>query len=759
MSTLVIVESPAKAKKIASLLGAGYVVKASLGHVRDLPASKAELPAKYRNEPWANLGVNPETFAPVYVVPSKKAATVRDLKAAAARADRILFASDADREGEAISWHLSRLLGVKDPQRMTFTEITKAALTRAVAQPRPLDLQLVAAQEARRVIDRLVGWEVSPLLWNSVGRGLSAGRVQSAALMLLAARELARLRFVPAAYWLIRADAQTAPPFAATVTAVKSREFPEGKALAKASDFTPDGALKPGADVLQLSAEQAAALAAHLDGRTATVTDIEQSEVRVRPPPPFITSTLQQAAGRVGLGAKAAMDTAQRLYEGGHITYHRTDSPALSDEALDAARAEAVRLFGKDAVPDRPRQYATRSANAQEAHEAIRPAGHGPWRTPDSGGPNSAGLSGQDAALYRLIYQRTVASQMHDALYDKTGVTLHCGAATLAASGRVLTQAGFTALTGADTGGEDAADPALPPLTLGQTFPLKARKPEEKKTSAPTRYSEATLVKAMEQAGIGRPSTYAQTVNTLHLRGYAVGVGKHLAVTATGLLVVAYLSRHLPDVLERTFTATMEAGLDEIAGGQITRVAYLTRFWTNGLAPAVQGARREAPVLALPHLPGASLIAGLQGPRLRLALPDSAPKEVPWPPNALPGEITPDDLPALLDGTFRGGTSQGVTGAGQSKQAEFGSAGTAAQPQKRARRASKGAASPRGASTARRTSKTAKAGASAAQTNAAKTKISTAATAKANTAKAATGKSTSRSSSAEAAAVKRRDKK
>jgi DNA topoisomerase-1 len=745
VSILVIVESPAKAKKIASLLGAGYVVKASLGHVRDLPATKAELPAKYRNEPWANLGVNPETFAPIYVVPSKKAATVRDLKAAAARADRVLFASDADREGEAISWHLSRLLGVQDPQRMTFTEITGAALKRAVAQPRPLDLQLVAAQEARRVIDRLVGWEVSPLLWNSVGRGLSAGRVQSAALMLLAARELARLRFVPAAYWLIRADAQTSPPFVATVTAVKSREFPDGKALAKASDFTPDGALKPGVDVLQLSTQQAAALAAHLDGRTATVTDIEQTEVRVRPAPPFITSTLQQAAGRVGLGAKAAMDTAQRLYEGGHITYHRTDSPALSDEALDAARAEAVRLFGAAAVPDRPRQYATRSANAQEAHEAIRPAGHGPWRTPDS-----SGLTGQDAALYRLIYGRTVASQMHDALYDKTTVTLHCGAATLAASGRVLTQAGFTALTGADTVGEDAAaDPALPALTVGQTFPLKARKPEEKKTSAPTRYSEATLVKAMEQAGIGRPSTYAQTVNTLHLRGYAVAVGKHLAVTATGLLVVAYLSRHLPDVLERTFTATMEAGLDEIAGGQITRVAYLTRFWTNGLAPAVQGARREAPVLALPHLPGASLIAGLQGPRLRVVSPESAPKEVPWPPHALPGEVTLDDLPALLAGTFTAST-----GAGQVRQA-----GTDATfvPQKRARRASTGKAYSKPSAASKGKTRTAKAGASGAGASAATPKPS-----KAKNSGSKTGTAKTRSGSAEAGAaagtVKRRAK-
>lgn len=634
-----IVESPAKAKKIAGYLGSGYVVRASLGHVRDLPSSKGEIPEKYRQEAWANLGVNPENFQPIYVVPSKKSQTVRELKAAAKQADRILFASDADREGEAIAWHLSRLLGVKEPERMTFTEITKPALQKAAAQTRPLNLQLVAAQEARRVIDRLVGYTVSPLLWNSVGSGLSAGRVQSAALMLLAERDLARMRFVPSSYWLVRADAQTKPKFMATVIAVRSREHPEGKPLAKASDFTSDGKLKGGVNVLQLTAEQANALAAHLDNRPATVMDVEKSEVRVRPAPPFTTSTLQQAAGRIGLGAKAAMDAAQRLYEGGYITYHRTDSPALSDEALEAARQEAVRLFGPDAVPARPRQYATRNANAQEAHEAIRPAGTA-WRTPES-----VGLDGVDGALYRMVYERTVASQMHDALYEKTQVTLVCGAATLTAMGRVLLVAGHTALFAQEK--EEESDQRLPPLSVGQTFPLKARKPEEKKTSAPTRYSEATLVQAMEKAGIGRPSTYAQTLATLQNRGYTVLMGKHLAVTATGLLVTAYLGRHLPDVLAREFTATMEAGLDEIAQGGTTRIAYLTRFWTQGLALGIQGARREAPELALPHLPGVFLHAGIQGPGLtvegrRFKLPEGV----------IPAELTPDDVQAVVLGAW-----------------------------------------------------------------------------------------------------------
>lgn len=639
MSTLVIVESPAKAKKIAGYLGSGYVVRASLGHVRDLPSTKGEIPEKYRQEAWANLGVNPETFQPIYVVPSKKSQTVRELKAAAKQADRVLFASDADREGEAIAWHLSRLLGVKEPERMTFTEITKPALQKALGSTRPLNLQLVAAQEARRVIDRLVGYTVSPLLWNSVGSGLSAGRVQSAALMLLSERELARMRFVPSSYWLIRADAQTKPSFMATVVAVRSREHPEGKELAKGSDFTPDGKLKANVDVLQLTTEQAEALAKHLDGRTATVMDVEKSEVRVRPAPPFTTSTLQQAAGRIGLGAKAAMDAAQRLYEGGYITYHRTDSPALSDEALDAARQEAVRLFGPKAVPEKPRQYATRNANAQEAHEAIRPAGT-TWRAPDT-----VDLQGTDAALYRMVYERTVASQMHDAVYEKTQVSLQCGAATLTATGRVLLVPGHTALFAQDK--EDETEQRLPPLSEGQTFPLKARKPEEKKTSAPTRYSEATLVQAMEKAGIGRPSTYAQTLATLQNRGYTVLMGKHLGVTATGLLVTAYLGRHLPDVLAREFTATMEAGLDEIAQGGTTRLAYLTRFWTQGLAVGIQGARRQAPELALPHLPGVSLHAGLQGPGLIVAG-----QRVKLPDGAIPAELTLEDVQAVQQGTW-----------------------------------------------------------------------------------------------------------
>ncbi|MFC6662478.1 DNA topoisomerase [Deinococcus multiflagellatus] len=297
MATLVIVESPAKARKIAGYLGGGYVVRASLGHVRDLPSTKADIPERYRAEPWATLGVNPETFSPIYVVPASKRATVKELQGLAAKADRILFASDMDREGEAISYHLSRLLKVDDPVRMVFTEITKDALQKALQSTRPLDLRLVAAQEARRVIDRLVGYRVSPLLWTSVGGKLSAGRVQSAALMLLAQREMARMRFRPATFWVIRADGLTRPKFTAIVTHVRSQDHPAGLPIAKASDYTQDGELKEGAQVLEMTDEQAQALSTYLDGKDAAVTRVEVSETRSRPAPPFITSTLQQAGG------------------------------------------------------------------------------------------------------------------------------------------------------------------------------------------------------------------------------------------------------------------------------------------------------------------------------------------------------------------------------------------------------------------------------------------------------------------------------
>ncbi|MFC4427097.1 type I DNA topoisomerase [Deinococcus navajonensis] len=660
MATLVIVESPAKAKKIAGFLGQGYIVRASLGHVRDLPGTKEEVPERYRHEPWATLGVNPQTFSPIYVVPPAKRRTVQELQQLARQADAVLFASDMDREGEAISYHLSRLLKVEQPVRMVFTEITKEALQHALRHTRPLDLRLVAAQEARRVIDRLVGYRVSPLLWNSVGGRLSAGRVQSAALMLLARRELARMAFRPATFWVIRAEARTRPKFTATVTHVRSREHPEGLPVAKASDYTQDGVLRDGVHVQVMTDEQAHALSAYLDGKEATVAAVEFSETRSRPAPPLTTSTLQQAGGRLKLSAKRVMELAQALYEGGYITYMRTDSPALSDEALEEARREATRLFGTGAVPAQPRQYATRNKNAQEAHEAIRPAGIS-WRPPEA-----VDLRGDELAVYTLIYQRTVASQMHHAVFDKTVVTLSCGAVTLSAQGRVLRDPGHLQLLK----DEDAApeDQILPPLREGQRVPLQARPPEGKRTSPPTRYTEATLVQAMEKAGIGRPSTYAQTISTLQTRDYARLTGRHLTVTGIGLLVTAYLERHVPQVLQHGFTATMESGLDDVAAGQISRVSYLTRFWTEGLAPTIGRASREAPSVALPHLDGVLLRATPAGPQLV-----RAGQSVLLPPEAMPADLSSTDLDALFQGTWA------------SRPARSGGPGTSPSPSRAAR--------------------------------------------------------------------------
>ena len=681
MSTLVIVESPAKAKKIAGYLGAGYAVQASLGHVRDLPGSKSEIPERYRAEPWANLGVDPATFHPIYVVPDSKSRTVANLKALAGKADRVILASDDDREGESISWHLAQLLKLKNPQRMVFHEITREALQKSLKALRPIDLQLVAAQEARRVIDRLVGYRVSRLLWNTVGGKLSAGRVQSAALMLLAQRELARMRFVPATFWLIRAEVGSTPPFLATVTHLKTKDRPDGQPIAKASDFTPDGTLKEGVDVLLMGDDQAQALSRYLDGRLATVTDVALSETRSKPAPPFITSTLQQAGSRLRFGAKQTMDLAQKLYEGGFITYMRTDSPALSDEALTEARREAVRLFGPGAVPTQPRQYATRSKNAQEAHEAIRPAGT-TWQP-----PQTVTLTGDELSLYTLIYQRTVASQMHDAVYDKTVVTLQAGAATLSAQGRILRSAGHTQLL-RDDDDREQDNQTLPGLNVGEAYPLTARPPEGKKTSPPIRYSEATLVQAMERAGIGRPSTYAQTLNTLHTRGYTQATGRHLAVTATGLLVTTYLSRQVPEVIGREFTATMETGLDDIAAGSISRVEYLTRFWTQGLEPAIERARAEPPTLVLPHLQDITLLSSRGGPLLQRAgqralLPDGL----------IPADLTEENVGTILAGQWK-----------PSRQASHQTSGVATDTKKRQKtssrttarkRATSGTASPR----------------------------------------------------------------
>jgi DNA topoisomerase-1 len=519
------------------------------------------------------------------------------------------------------------------------------------------------------------------------------------------------MRFTSATFWSIRVDVLTRPKFTAAVTHVRSSEHPQGRPIARAGDYTQDGVLKGGVQVLEMTDEQARALSAYLDGREATVTSVEVTETRSRPAPPFITSTLQQAGGRLNLSAKAVMDAAQRLYEGGFITYMRTDSPALSDEALSEARREATRLYGPAAVPPQPRQYANRNRNAQEAHEAIRPAGT-TWRAPDQ-----VGLSGADLEVYTLIYQRTVASQMTDAVFDRTAVTLTCGAATLGSQGRVLKEPGFLQLLQEEAGEQEdqrlprlqpgqrvslkarppegkktsaptrftqeeageQEDQRLPRLQPGQRVSLKARPPEGKKTSAPTRFTEATLVQAMEKAGIGRPSTYAQTLATLQTREYVRLTGRHLAVTAVGLLVATYLARQVPEVMQNDFTATMEAGLDDVAAGETTRVAYLTRFWTEGLSQTIRRASRDAPSLPLPQLEGTRLRATGSGPHLV-----RGGQSMPLPPAVIPADLDGAQADAIMQGTW---TAQKIRPA---RARPAGEGGTT-----RKRRAAGGAARPR----------------------------------------------------------------
>ncbi|ADV66065.1 type I DNA topoisomerase [Deinococcus maricopensis] len=635
MSTLVIVESPSKAKKIQAYLGAGYTVRASLGHIRDLPASKADIPARYAAEPWARLGIHvQDSFRPLYVISRGKAKVVRELRELARGANRVLLATDPDREGEAIAWHLMVALGLKGSvERMTFHEITREAIQAAARATRPLDYALVGAQEARRTLDRLVGYGVSPTLWTAVGPKLSAGRVQSAALAALAAREHARMAFVPADYWRVTARVGAGRPFTAVVLSVN------GQRLATPKDFDA-GTGQLAADALLMTPEQADRLVAFLRARDATVTGVERAPYTSRPPAPFTTSTLQQEASKaLKFSPKHSMDVAQRLYENGFITYMRTDSPALSDEALQAAREAATALFSEGSVPARPRTYAARGANAQEAHEAIRPAGRS-FRAPDD-----TPLTGDERALYDLIYRRTVASQMTDLTGTRTVMHLKVGAVALGATGRVVHDPGFTRLYQDASEGDGDETQALPDAEVGAVLPVRDAAAEERKTPAPGRFTEASLVRALERAGVGRPSTYASILSTLDARGYTRVVRRQLTVTWVGLLVSAYLAGSFADLVDAGFTASMEADLDRIAGGALTREAYLTRFWSEGLAGTIGRAGRAAPVLTVPRVPGATVTVQDGTPLLRLHG-----RSAPLPADLVPDDLTPDVAEQVLNG-------------------------------------------------------------------------------------------------------------
>ena len=591
---LVIVESPAKARTIAGYLGKDYVVESSIGHIRDMPDKAAEIPAKYRNEAWARLGVNVDAdFEPLYVVNSDKRQQVSKLKNLLKDADELLLATDEDREGEAIAWHLLEELKPKVPaRRMVFHEITPEAIAQAVAHPREMDDGLVEAYQTRRVLDRLYGYEVSPVLWKKVMPQLSAGRVQSVAVRLVVDKERERIAFRAARYWdleAVFAKVQTGDPdvssFPAALVSVDGRRVAQGR------DFSSTGELRTSqarteedsAALLHLDGEAAAALADRLSDADFSVRSVERKPYRRSPYAPFRTTTLQQEASRkLGFSAKYAMSVAQRLYENGYITYMRTDSITLSQTAITAARTQARELYGAEYVPDSPRVYTSKVKSAQEAHEAIRPAGDS-FRT-----PARTGLSGDEFRLYELVWKRTVASQMKDATGESVSVRVAGRSSSgedveFGASGKIINFYGFLKayVEGSDDPNAELDDNQrrLPPLAEAEALVAESLAPAEHATRPPARYTEASLIKELEDRAIGRPSTYASIMGTILDRGYVFKKGTALVPSFLAFAVVTLLEQHFTHLIDYDFTAQMEEALDEIARGEAARVPWLRRFY------------------------------------------------------------------------------------------------------------------------------------------------------------------------------------
>ena len=598
---LVIVESPAKANTIARFLGSDFVVESSIGHIRDLPRSAADVPARYKQQPWARLGIDVDNgFKPLYVVPPDKRRQIRKLKDLLAKAEVLYLATDEDREGEAIAWHLYQELKPPkgmDVKRMVFHEITRPAIEAAIAEPRDIDRRLVDAQEARRILDRLYGYEVSPVLWKKVQPRLSAGRVQSVATRIAVERERERMAFVVARYWSLTATFGVTTP----VDADAPRDFTaglatlDGKPVAAGSSFTQAGELKR-PNTVHLDESAARTLAEGLKETEFRVRSVDRKPYRRRPAAPFMTSTFQQEAGRkLRMSATAAMRVAQSLYEKGYITYMRTDSTTLSQAALNAARDAIAQRFGTDYLPDSPRRYAKKVKNAQEAHEAIRPAGDR-FRAPEE---VRGSLSRDEARAYDLIWKRTIASQMTDAVGSTVQLRVSGEAtdgrnAEFTAAGTTISHYGFRRVysEGTDAEGGSAArasgdtERPLPAVAEGDRLGLEHLEPAGHETSPPARFTEASLVKRLEELGVGRPSTYASIMNTIQDRGYVWKRGTALVPTFTAFSVVRLLEQHFSDLVDYTFTARMEDELDNIATGDEDVQPWLRRFYFGAEVPA-----------------------------------------------------------------------------------------------------------------------------------------------------------------------------
>ncbi len=593
---LVIVESPTKARKLAGYLGSAYIVESSRGHIRDLPRAAADVPAKFKSEPWARLGVNVDAdFEPLYIISPEKKSTVTELKGLLKDVDELYLATDGDREGEAIAWHLLETLKPRIPvKRMVFHEITEPAILEAAANPRDLDIDLVDAQETRRILDRLYGYEVSPVLWKKVAPRLSAGRVQSVATRIIVQRERDRMAFRSASYWDIVAqlDASVSDPNAQPPTFTARLTSVDGLRVAAGRDFDSLGTLRKADEVVVLDEARATELATGLRGAQLSVASVEEKPYTRRPYAPFMTSTLQQEAGRkLRFSSERTMSIAQRLYENGYITYMRTDSTTLSQSAIGAARSQAAQLYGDEYVSPSPRQYTRKVKNAQEAHEAIRPAGE-TFATPDA---VRRELDGDEFRLYELIWQRTVASQMADARGTTLSLRIAGAAAgsegdqqvVFSATGRTITFAGFlkayVETVDELAGGEaDDAERRLPQLTEGQRLAALELTPDGHATNPPARYTEASLVKALEELGIGRPSTYSSIIKTIQDRGYVHKKGSALVPSWVAFAVTGLLEQHFGRLVDYDFTAAMEDELDAIASGNEQRTNWLNNFYFGG---------------------------------------------------------------------------------------------------------------------------------------------------------------------------------
>ena len=678
---LVIVESPSKAKTIAGYLGPGYVVESSVGHIRDLPRNAADVPAAYKGTAWARLGVDVDNgFEPLYVVSPERKQQVTKLRALLKDADELLLATDEDREGEAIAWHLIETLKPKVPvRRMVFHEITRSAIAAAVASPRELDEDLVDAQETRRILDRLYGYEVSPVLWKKVMPKLSAGRVQSVATRIVVERERARMRFRAADYWGIDGVFAVRPGTSSGSTAEPGEPDRLSAALvvlddsrvATGRDFDPDTG-RALSTVVHLDEAGARGLAARLQDSDFVVSRTEEKPYRRRPYPPFMTSTLQQEGGRkLRLSSQQVMRVAQRLYENGYITYMRTDSTNLSETAVTAARTQARELYGDAYVPAEPRVYAKKAKNAQEAHEAIRPAGD-TFRTP---GELAGDLSAEEFRIYELIWKRTIASQMADAVGQSVSIRLRGESATgevaeFAASGKTITFPGFLRAyvesRDEESSGEgseaDDAERRLPRLQRGQELAVDSLEPGGHTTSPPARYTEPSLVKALQELEIGRPSTYASIMQTIQDRGYVWKKGTALVPSFVAFAVVALLERHFARLVDYSFTASVEGDLDAIARGEGSRVGWLSRFYfggmdgheggmasAGGLKNVVEQQLGDIDARGINSIPlhdGVVVRVGRYGPYLQRGGDDG--ERVSVPEDVAPDELTPERVEELL---------------------------------------------------------------------------------------------------------------